>query len=223
MLGENFSMIVLAGGKSSRMGTDKADLTIGDKTFLQIQIEKGRQLGIRDIQVSGYRGTNCDIPVTPDRFPDRGPLEGLESCLRRAKHDKCLVLSVDVPLVPVEELENLLKASIQGATILKNSGKEQPLIAVYDKGLADAMLAEIVEGKGSVFSFLNKAGYTVYESTAPESYFMNVNAPEAYADMKKKTAIFCKKLLRVLCWHCIIDMLHCGFYMSILIIQGGSI
>ena len=42
MLGENFSMIVLAGGKSSRMGTDKADLTIGDKTFLQIQIEKGR-------------------------------------------------------------------------------------------------------------------------------------------------------------------------------------
>lgn len=190
MLGENFSMIVLAGGKSSRMGTDKADLTIGDKTFLQIQIEKGRQLGIQDVQVSGYRGANCDIPVTPDRFPDKGPLGGLESCLRKAKHEKCLVLSVDVPLVPVEELENLLKASSQNATILKNGGKEQPLIAVYDRSLADAMLAEILGGKGSVFAFLNKTGYTVYESAAPAECFLNVNCPEAYGEMKKKICRF---------------------------------
>ena len=185
MLGEHFSMIVLAGGKSSRMGTDKADLTIGERTFLQIQIEKGRRLRIQDIQISGYRGTNCDIPVTPDRFPNKGPLGGLESCLRRVRHEKCLVLSVDVPLVPVQELKNLLKASSRGATILKNCGKEQPLIAVYDKDLADAMLAEIVEGKGSVFAFLNRAGYRVYESAAPEACFMNVNSPDAYVDMKK--------------------------------------
>ncbi|MDO5545418.1 MAG: molybdenum cofactor guanylyltransferase [Eubacteriales bacterium] len=193
MTGENFSMIVLAGGKSSRMGTDKADLTIGDKTFLQIQIEKGRKLGIRDIQVSGYRGTNCDIPVTPDRFPNKGPLGGLESCLRGARHEKCLVLSVDVPLVPVEELENLLHAGDPGgasAMILKNNGKEQPLIAVYHKDLADAMLAEITDGNGSVFAFLNKTGYAVYESAVPAECFLNVNAPEAYADVKKKICRF---------------------------------
>lgn len=187
--GEDYSMIVLAGGKSRRMGTDKADLTIGDQTFLQIQIEKGRQLGIRDIQVSGYRGTACDIPPTPDRFPGKGPLGGMESCLRKAKQEKCLVLSVDVPLVPVGELENLLNASRQSgasAIILKNGEKEQPLIAVYHRSLADAMLAEISGGKGSVFSLLNRLGYATYESTAPEETLMNVNTVEAFADMKKK-------------------------------------
>lgn len=189
MSGETFSMIVLAGGKSSRMGTDKADLSIGNRTFLQIQIEKGRQLGIEDIQISGYRGTNCDIPATPDRFPGKGPLGGLEACLRQAKHDKCLVLSVDVPLVPVEELENLLNVSRKSdasAVILKNGQREQPLVAVYDRSLADSMLAEIVEGKGSVFSFLNKVGYAVYQSFAPEIYLMNINTVDIYDDMQKK-------------------------------------
>ena len=163
--GTQFSMIILAGGKSLRMGTDKADLILGEKTFLQIQIEKGKQLGIEDIQVSGYRGTQCTCPVTPDRIPGKGPLGGLESCLRRAKWEKCLVLSVDVPLVPVSELENLLKVSERTdapAVILKQGRKEQPLLAVYDRGLADAMLKEVTENKGSVFSLLNKTGYAVY-------------------------------------------------------------
>lgn len=171
------------------MGTDKADLAIGDRTFLQIQIEKGRHLGIGDIQVSGYRGANCDIPVTLDRFPDKGPLGGLESCLRNAKHEKCLVLSVDVPLVPVGELENLLKASRQSedsAVILKSGQKEQPLIGVYHRHLADAMLEEITAGKGSVFSLLNRIGYGVYESAAPEESLMNINTVEAFCEMKKK-------------------------------------
>ncbi|MDO5408705.1 MAG: molybdopterin-guanine dinucleotide biosynthesis protein B [Eubacteriales bacterium] len=51
------SMIVLAGGRSSRMGSDKADLPYESRTFLWHQIEKGRKLGIEDILVSGYRGT----------------------------------------------------------------------------------------------------------------------------------------------------------------------
>lgn len=192
-LGADFSMIVLAGGKSSRMGTDKADLRIGEQTFLQIQIEKGRHLGIGDIQVSGYRGANCDLPVTPDRFADKGPLGGMEACLRKAKHEKCLVLSVDVPLVPVGELENLLNASRQSgacAVILKNGQKEQPLVAVYHRSMAEAMLEEISDGKGSVFSLLNRTGYAVYESAAPEETLMNVNTAQAFEEMKKKICRF---------------------------------
>ena len=187
--GDNFSMIVLAGGKSRRMGTDKADLTIGGRTFLQIQIEKGRQLGIRDIQVSGYRGTNCPLPVTPDRFPDKGPLGGLESCLREARHEKCLVLSVDVPLVPVEELKNLMDASRTSgasAVILKNGQREQPLIAVYERSLSEAMLAELTEGKGSVFAFLNRTGYGLYESAAQPEDLVNINSPEVYARIRER-------------------------------------
>lgn len=182
----DFSMIVLAGGKSSRMGADKADLCLKDKTFLEIQIEKGRQLGIEDIQVSGYRRNKCSCPITEDRFPGKGPLGGLEACLRKAKHEKCLVLSVDVPLVPVQELEKLMAASQANtapATILKHGGNEQPLIAVYHRGLADAMLEEITQLKGSVFAFINRTGYAVYESFAADHYFCNVNYTKDYLEI----------------------------------------
>ena len=179
---KTFSMIILAGGKSSRMGRDKADLRLEGKTFLQIQIEKGRQLGIRDILVSGYRGKDCPLPVTPDRVPDKGPLGGLETCLRLAKEEQCLVLSVDTPLIPVEELEELLQASLETeapVTVLRQGEREQTLVAVYRKSLADAMLEEITVGKGSVFALLNRVGYGVYVC-ADSRITANVNTPEAY-------------------------------------------
>ncbi len=184
--GERYSMVVLAGGRSSRMGTDKADLCLDGRSFLELQIEKGRALGIEDIQVSGYRGARCPIPVTEDRLPGRGPLGGLESCLRRARWQKCLVLSVDVPLVPAAELERLLETAACATapvTILRHGESEQPLIAVYDRELADEMLAEITERKGSVFAFINRIGYAVYRSEADPAAFSNVNSPELYRQL----------------------------------------
>ena len=186
---ENYSMIVLAGGKSSRMGTDKADLCIGDKSFLELQIEKGRKLGIQDIQVSGYRGNRWPVSVTPDRFPEKGPLGGLESSLRRAKQEKCLVLGVDIPLIPVEELENLLSAnkkSKSAVTVLKHGDRKEPLIGVYHRDLADGMREEITQGKGKIFGFLDKIGYTLYESKVPERYLTNVNTPDIFLQVKEQ-------------------------------------
>ena len=54
MKAENISGVVLAGGFSSRMGTDKSRLKIGGMALLEIQIRKLQRLGIQDIMVSGY-------------------------------------------------------------------------------------------------------------------------------------------------------------------------
>lgn len=181
--GKGFSMVVLAGGKSSRMGRDKCELKIEQSTFLEWQIEKGRQLEIGDIQVSGYRGNHCSAPVTPDRFSEKGPLGGLESCFRQAKEEQVLVLGVDVPLIPVSELRMLMEKSrtkTQRAMILMHQGKEEPMAGIYDRDLAEEMLFEIRERKGSVFAFLNRIGYETCESNAPETCFANINCPEDY-------------------------------------------
>lgn len=186
-----YSMIILAGGMSRRMGTDKANLLYHGKSFLEIQIEKGHTLGIKDILISGYRGTICKedqaVRVVPDRYVQKGPLGGLEACLREAIHEKCLVLSVDVPLVPTEELEKLLDCSTENnekITILKHGEKEQPLIGVYHRDVADAMCKEIEEAKGSVFAFIDRNGYQVYESQAEDAFFRNINDMEAYREIK---------------------------------------
>ena len=181
--------MVLAGGRSSRMGSDKSDLPIGESTFLEWQIRKGRELGITDIQVSGYQGACCSAPVTPDRFPGKGPLGGLESCFRLARERQVLVLGVDIPLVPAEELERLVLRSREKqkkAVILRHRGKEEPLAGVYDRDLADEMLAELWERKGSVFAFLNRIGYDICDSAAPEERFANINRPEDYRRIVEK-------------------------------------
>ena len=72
------------------------------------------------------------------------------------------------------------------AVILRHRGKEEPLAGVYDRDLADEMLAEIRERKGSVFAFLNRTGYEICESAAPEECFANMNRPEDYRRIVEK-------------------------------------
>lgn len=189
----SLSMAVLAGGKSSRMGRDKSDLPYEGQTFLQRQIEKGKTLGIADIFVSGYRGTQCTERIVKDRYPQKGPLGGLEATFREVKTPYCLVMTVDVPLVTVEVLRELIRAArrawMSGSTnpvlILKHGERTEPLLGIYRTDLADAIEAELAEGKGRVFQFLEKVGYDVSESLAPEKIFENVNQPEDYEKMKR--------------------------------------
>lgn len=187
---EDISMVILAGGSSSRMGRDKSDLIIEGKTFLEMQIEKGRKLGIRDLLLSGYHGEKkYEYPIIPDRFPGKGPLGGLEACFRKVKNPYCLVLGVDVPLVPTDDLAALIRLAQNSkakAVILSHGGHEEPLMGVYRTELADAMLEEIIERKGAVFAFLRKNGYECYESQAPEWYFSNINDPKTYKEIMRK-------------------------------------
>ena len=180
----DFTMIILAGGMSRRMGCNKADLLLGTHSFLETQVQKGIALGAREILVSGYQGSQTGFRTVADRLPNHGPLAGLEACLRTAACETCLVLSVDTPLVPESELQQLLNFSRSAGspiTITKCGNREQPLAGIYHRSLADSMLQELTEGKGSVFAFLNTVGYAVYESSAPAHLFSNVNTPEEYA------------------------------------------
>lgn len=187
--GAEYSMIVLAGGRSSRMGRDKSDLIYRERTFLEIQIEKGRRLGIQDILVSGYRGNGCAGRLVPDRFSERGPLGGLEACLRQAVHGRCLVLSVDTPLLSVMELQKLLETDGSNpapATILRHGDRLEPLMGVYSAALADDMAEALKEGRGSVLALLKKRGYGVYHSRGDEAQFQNINEMSEYQELLKK-------------------------------------
>lgn len=193
MAENKLAMIVLAGGASSRMGREKSDLLLNGRTFLETQIAKGRQLGVNRIYVSGYHGEGCTEEIVMDRIKERGPLGGLEACLSKAAGDgadRCLVLSVDTPLVPVSELQNLIQSASADdqnrVTLLRHNGKEESLMAVYETSLSSDIRAFLERGQASVFRFLNEIGYSRYDTQEDDRYFTNINDPKVYEEVSKE-------------------------------------
>ena len=175
-----FSAVVLAGGYSSRMGRNKAELSIQGCSFLEHQVEKLRSVGIEDIVVSGTKNAPEGCRCVPDIYPHRGPLSGVHAGLLTAQHESALVLAVDVPLVPAETLEALLDAHSCGVTMLLHDGKEEPLIAVYDRALAELCGAILQSERTSVRRLLEQTQVRRLPYTGDASLLINVNTEEEY-------------------------------------------
>ena len=90
--------------------------------------------------------------MIPDKFPDRGPLGGLHACLRAAKHAQCLVLSVDVPLVPCSVLSHLCGTHTEDVIVLRHAVQK----------LADC------------------TAWTFFDYVGPEVFLQNCNTPEEF-------------------------------------------
>ena len=180
------SGIVLAGGLSRRMGQNKAELRLNGKTFLELQIDKFRELGIEDVMLSG---ADCPalpgVRVIPDEYTGRGPLAGLHACLRAAVNPACLVLSVDVPLVPSNALAQLCRAHGGGVTVLRHGDWEEPLIGVYDRAVAADIAALLETGRGAVRALRQTVLWRCFDYPGPEELLINCNTPEDFAAAKK--------------------------------------
>lgn len=184
-----FSGIVLAGGRSRRMGRDKWSLTLNGKTFLQMQVEKFRALGLEDILLSG--GELPPLPgtrVIGDRFPGQGPLAGLHACLSAAKHPAALVLSVDTPLAPIESLQALLTAHVGEITCLRHKGRTEPLIAVYDASLTGEMETLLRQGNLRVRALPERVNCREVDYVGEEALLQNCNTPEDLSRLREAFA-----------------------------------
>ena len=105
----NISGIILAGGKSSRMGTDKAMLIFNEKPFIQHIIDAMKPLVNNIIIVSdNEERTFLGINRTNDIIKDAGALAGLYSGVHYSKTDCNLIVSCDVPLITTEVLQLLI-------------------------------------------------------------------------------------------------------------------
>ena len=181
-----FSAAVLAGGLSTRMGQDKASLPFGGETLLSHQMQKLRALRIDDLMISGWRELLPNTRLIPDEVPRCGPLGGIHACLKAAKHDAVLFLSVDVPLVPPEALEALLQAHTGGATVLTVGDKREPLIAVYDRAVLPDVEALLQSNRRAVRFLLDRIPVHEVSFTGDPSLLQNCNTPAEYAEALKK-------------------------------------
>lgn len=133
----NLSAVILAGGKSTRMGHDKAWVRLDGRPLLVHAVEKVRALGASEIFISGREGVDypaLKLPVLRDLQPGLGPLGGIERALHECQAPLLLVLAVDLPRMTAPFLRKLYARCdrLTGA-VPKLKGELEPLAAIYPK------------------------------------------------------------------------------------------
>lgn len=195
MFEEEYSMLILAGGKSRRMGEDKAGLLFRGSPFWRVLADKGQRLdGIKKIYLSRESKETKDIEDVQrvyDEYPERGPLGGMQAAFAKMDTPYCLVISVDVPQIPVEVLQHLLnchKEKIRsgmaaGALLLEHEGRIEPLIGIYHTKYASLIEDEIKERSCPVFRILDKIGYETDIQEVQKGQVVSLNTPQEYKKM----------------------------------------
>ncbi|AXT62341.1 molybdenum cofactor guanylyltransferase [Aquimarina sp. AD10] len=136
---ENITGIILAGGKSSRMGSDKGLLVYNNKTFVEHIIEAMQPLVSEIIIVSNTKDYDQFAHKrVEDIIPDSGPIAGIHTGLTHSNTPSNFVVSCDVPLINRSLLEklSLQDKEIYDVVQFEDNGKTIPLIALYKKRCA---------------------------------------------------------------------------------------
>jgi len=192
-----YSAVILAGGQSRRMGRDKAFLQVdGGQSLLARQIEIIRHAGAAEIYISGRADTDYSAfgcRVLPDRYPDVGPLAGIEAALNAATHPLLLVLAVDLPRMSASCLRRLLAGCTEergGIPCLH--GQAEPLAAVYPRATQVLAAAQIRAGENAVRAFAEQcveAGLARWEEFSADAApcFDNWNNPCDLAQLAPAT------------------------------------
>lgn len=185
------SAVILAGGESRRMGRDKAWLHFDGKPLMKLAVEKARQLGIKEVFISGRAGEDysaLECPVLFDLEPGFGPIGGIERGLHECRSSLLLVLAVDLPRMSPTFLGRMCDVCdrLTGA-VPKLNGQLEPLAAIYPKRCHAFAFAALTKSQHSARDFasacLHERAVKVCSVTRGETLnFSNWNRPGDLAD-----------------------------------------
>jgi molybdopterin-guanine dinucleotide biosynthesis protein A len=181
------SAFVLVGGRSRRMGTDKAFVEFHGRMLID------RALGLvtaitPKVYILGSRAKfGAFGKVVEDEFAEHGPLGGIHAALRSSTSDLNLILAVDMPFVQERFLKYLVCEAEKRdavATVPKAAGNWQPLCAVYRKAFADLAESALRSGRNKIDPLFKEALVRVITDDELEQagfgaeLFRNLNTPE---------------------------------------------
>jgi len=189
--------VVLTGGKSSRMGTDKAFLPMpgnADHTFLSRTVALVRHFPVVALSVAQqdakYEVFDC-IQI-PDRWPEIGPMGGIASALSALDADAVLVLACDTPFLSAELIDRLAAAykdhpHADCICCTDADGRCQPLCAIYARSALPVFLASIAQEKYALRHIMDKLETVqlTLDKTLADQAAANINTPEEYAAIRK--------------------------------------
>ncbi len=187
----NTTAIILAGGKSSRMGTNKALLQLNGKTVIEGIVEKLENI-VDDIIIVTNTFEDyafLHLPMVEDKRKNMGPLAGIEAGLAAAKTERNLIVACDMPFISVDLGKYLLSllGEYQGA-VPEISGQLHPLFAAYRKDVNEAVTQLLQENQLRIRHFLQHIHVKIVKKELLQSLeieneeltFFNMNSPDEY-------------------------------------------
>lgn len=187
MAGAHFSRagFLLAGGRSSRMGRDKALLPIDGRTFAEHIAQKILEAA-GSVALIGPAG-KYPLKSFPDLLPGNGPLGGVYTALHYSSSDWNLIVACDMPYITVELFEHLFRAAESADSahdadcVVPGSpgGALEPLCAIYHRRCASAALSAITRKSLKMHDFVSglKMSLAPIEDL---SAFKNINTPQEW-------------------------------------------
>jgi molybdenum cofactor guanylyltransferase len=183
----DLSAFVLAGGKSTRMGTDKAFVVLQGRQLLERALELARSV-THTIRIVGDPAKFASFgPVVEDIFPGCGPLGGIHAALGASETDLNLILAVDVPFVSPAFLHYLVRTALESPTALVTVPRTgqgwQPLCAIYRRMFRDLAEQSLRAGRSKIDALFDEkrtrviTGEELLAAGFSAQLFTNVNTP----------------------------------------------
>lgn len=195
----NLGLVILAGGRSKRMGADKAFLKIGKRPLVENIAEKLKFLFdeitvIANKDISRYK--KIGLCAMRDMIPGKGPLSGIHAGLKNTKAYYIFVTACDMPFVNIKLVKHLFGKLREKdeVVVCKVRGRYEPLFAIYGKGCIGAIEEQLASDDTKVTGFFSKVKVrTISQKEVKKidpklSAFKNINTPSDYKKMTNNKA-----------------------------------
>ncbi|MGE4580191.1 MAG: formate dehydrogenase accessory sulfurtransferase FdhD [Desulfuromonadales bacterium] len=187
--------VILAGGESRRMGSDKSLLPIDGARFIDHIYRRLTSLFDEVIIVTNSPELYADIPCrkVPDLYRAQGSLAGIHAGLHHARHQRIFAVACDMPLVSPAVVRRLCLTDGWGDVVIP-CGEHgfEPLHAVYGKGCLPAMEKTLARGERRIVAFFEEVRVaqvplTDFSELDPQGLsFRNINTPQEYFHLREK-------------------------------------
>jgi molybdopterin-guanine dinucleotide biosynthesis protein A len=197
MVHSQLSGFVLAGGKSTRMGQDKASVTLNGRTLLEHALAALREV-CQDVSILG-RHELYDVmgPVIEDIFPGCGPLGGIHAALTNSKTEFNLIIAVDTPFIAPAFLSYLAERAIALRAVVTSPEIDdytQPLCTVYSREFLPIAEQSLKQGDYKIVPLFPKDQTLVIKESELRQFafaadmFENLNTPEDLARARRRVS-----------------------------------
>jgi molybdopterin-guanine dinucleotide biosynthesis protein A len=196
-MAKNFTLAIIAGGKSSRMGTDKAFVSILGKSLIEHIIERTEDLGQAETilitnRLADY--AHLTLPMYEDVFPNKGSLGGIYSAIYHSSHPYTLVVACDMPFVNPDLLcymAVLRNGDWYDLIAPRVEDYPQGLHAVYSKACLEPINRQLEKDKLKVIGFYDEMRVRYIDEREYEIFnenglaFYNVNTPQDLKEARR--------------------------------------